>query len=91
MPERCMPEVMSQADSFSQVLIKIQSTGNCAGNLRYLQGMCQPRTVVVTGRCNKNLRLVLQAAESFTVQNTVSVTLKFRTYRTTSFRSAPAF
>ena len=74
----CVPQVMTQSNGFCQVFVHTQRFGNGTSNLRYFQCMRQTRAVMVTLRFQKDLCLVLQSAEGFTVQNTVTVTLVAR-------------
>jgi hypothetical protein len=76
MPERGMPEIMSQCDSLSQILIQAQGARDRPGNLRDLQRVSQARPRVIALRKGENLRLVFQAAEGFAVYYSVAVTLK---------------
>jgi len=76
MAEGSMPEVMSQADCFSQVFIKVECPGDSASYLGYLQGVGESGYVVVTHGSYEYLRLMLEAAECFGVDDAVTVTLK---------------
>jgi hypothetical protein len=58
--------------------------------LRDLQGVGEPGYIVVTQGSNENLCLMLEAAKSLAVDNTVSVTLKSSAYRARLFGFEPA-
>ena len=81
MAERSMPQVMPQTDGFSQVLIQVQGTGERPRQLRGLKGMGETGYVMVTEGSNKDLCLVFQAAERFTVDYAVAVALENGAYR----------
>ena len=61
--ERRVPEIMSECDRFGQILIESERPRDCPRNLRDLERMRQPSTVVVTLRRDKYLRLVAQPPE----------------------------
>ena len=61
--ERRVPEIMSECDRFGQILVKSERPRDGPRNLRDLERMRQPSTVVVTLRRDKYLRLVTQPPE----------------------------
>ena len=68
-------KIMPQGNGFGQVLIQPQGAGNGSGNLADFQRVGQPGAVVVALRRKKHLCFLLQPPETFTVQNSVPVTL----------------
>ena len=56
-PERRVPQIVSQCDCFCQVLIEAKRTGNGSGDLCYLQRVCQPCAVMIAYGGEKDLRL----------------------------------
>ena len=61
--ERRVPEIMSKCDRFGQILVESERPRDGPRNLRDLERMRQPSTVVVTLRRDKYLRLVAQPPE----------------------------
>ena len=61
MAKRRMSKIMSQRDCFHKIFIQPQRLGYGPGNLGYLEGMRQPRTVMVTLGCQKYLCLILKS------------------------------
>lgn len=91
MAEGRMAQVMSQGDRFGQVLVKPQGPGNGPGNLRHLQGVGQPRPIVVPEGSQEHLGLMLQTAERFAVKDAVAIPLESRAQRMVGFPPGPAF
>ena len=79
-PERGMAEIMAEGDRLDEVLVETECLTEGPGDLTDLQGMGETRTVVVSLRCDENLRLMLEAAEGLTVDDTVTITLEARAY-----------
>jgi hypothetical protein len=75
-PEGSVPDVMPQGYGFGQVLIEPQRFSDGTGNLRNLQCMGQPRSVVIAIRREKHLGFVLEPPEGFAVDNPVPVALE---------------
>ena len=80
-PERRMPQIVPQRNCFRQVLVQLETTRQCPGNLRHFQRVRQPRAVVVAFRREEHLRFVFQAAKRFAVDDAVAVALKIRAHR----------
>jgi hypothetical protein len=72
-----MTEVMRQRQRFGEVLIEPQRAGERARDLRDLQRVGQPRAVVITLVEHKDLRLVLEAAESRRMDDAVAIAPKW--------------
>ena len=68
-------------DDIAEILIDGEGAAERARDLRHLQTVGQPGTVVVAFRCNEDLRFVLETAEWFGVHNPVAVTLKIAARR----------
>jgi hypothetical protein len=77
-PERRVPQVVTQRDCFGQVLVESQSPSDCSGNLCHLEGVSEPRPVMVGLREQKHLCLVFEPPERTRVDNPVAVTLEVR-------------
>ena len=60
--ERRVTEVVGERDGLGQFLVQPQHLGHRAGDLRHLERVRQARPVVIAGRREEDLRLVLQAA-----------------------------
>ncbi len=54
-----MPQVMAQGNSLGQVAVELQSDRHRPGDLRYFEHVGQTGAVMVSGRCQKHLGLVL--------------------------------
>jgi hypothetical protein len=91
MAEGRMAEVMTQGNRFGEVFVQAQGSSHSPGDLAYFKGMSQSGSVVVPFRREKNLRLILQATESFTIQNAISINLKNGSYRALIFRQPTTF
>ena len=76
--ERRMPEVVTERDRFGQLLVKPQHLGDRPRDLRHLERVGQPRPVVIAGRREEHLRLVLQPAERLAVDDAIAIALKRR-------------
>ena len=75
MAKRRVAQIMGKADRFGQIFVQPQGAGNGSGNLADFQRVGQPGAVVVALRRKKHLCFLLQPPETFTVQNSVPVTL----------------
>jgi len=69
-------QVVGHGDGLDQILVKHQRAGDGAGDLGDLQGVGEPRTVMVALIVDEHLRLVLQTPESGGVQNAVAIALE---------------
>ena len=76
--ERRVPEIVAERDRFGELLVQPQHLGDRAGDLRHLERVRQPRAVVVAGRREEHLRLVLEPAERLAVDDAIAVALKRR-------------
>jgi hypothetical protein len=61
MAERGVAQVMGKGDSFHQILVGSQCTGDGAPDLGHLQRVSQPGAIVVPLVDHEHLSLVLQA------------------------------
>src|SRR5579862_3681127 len=75
MTEWCVPEIVRKAERFGEILIDCQHTCNRPGDLRHLERMGQPRAVIIALVLDEDLGLVLQAAKSGGMDDTVTVAL----------------
>ena len=78
MAERRVAQVVPEGDGFGQFLVQPQDLGNRPRYLRHLEGVGQPRAVMVSGRREEHLRLVFQTAKGLAVNHPVAVTLERR-------------
>jgi hypothetical protein len=85
-----MPQVVPQGDCLGQVFVEVQGPSYSASYLGDLEGVGEACHIVVTLRDNKNLRLMLEAAEGLRMDDAVTVALKGSAYRTGLFIFKPA-
>ena len=78
MPERRVAEVVAERNRFGQLLVQPQHLGDRPRDLRDLEGVGQARAVVIAGRREEDLRLVLQPAERLAVDDAIAIALKRR-------------
>ena len=76
--ERRMTEVVAEGNGLREALIEAQGLGYGPGVLGDLEGVGKAGPVVVPLRRQKDLGLVLEAAEGLAVKNSVPVPLKDR-------------
>ena len=74
--ERRVAEVVAERDRFRQLLVQPQHFRDRARDLRDLERVRETRAVVVAGRREEHLRLVLQPAERLAVDDAVAVALE---------------
>src|SRR5436305_4732292 len=68
-------EVVTESDGLGEHFVEAQRLRNRARDLRYLEHMRQSRAVVIALGCEKDLRLVLQPAKRFAMNDAVAVAL----------------
>lgn len=88
MTEWTVPNVVGEGDGFREVFIGLQYAGQCAAYCGDFNRMRQPRSIMIGGAVDKHLRLVLEPAETPTVNNPVAVALKFRAQRMARLRES---
>jgi hypothetical protein len=71
-----MPQVMGQGNGFGQVFVQPKGSGDGAGHLGDFQSVGQPGAVVIPNGGEKNLGLMLQAAERLAVNNAIAISLE---------------
>ena len=76
-----MAEVVTERDGLGQLLVQPQHLGDAARDLRDLERVRQARPVVIAGRREEHLRLVLQPAKGLAVNDAVAVALEHRANR----------
>ena len=76
MPVGGMAKIMPQGDGLRQILVEPERPGDGSGHLSHLQGMGQPRPVMIPLGGEKNLGLELQPAKGLAVNNPIPVPLK---------------
>src|SRR5688572_31347023 len=81
MAKRRVAEIVAERDRFGQLLVQVQHLRYRARDLRYFQRVRQPRAVVIAGRRNKHLRLVLEPSEGLGVDDPIAIALERRTNR----------
>ena len=90
MTERRVAEIVAERDRLGQLLVEPQHLGDAARDLRDLERVRQPRAVVIAGRREEHLRLVLQPAERLAVDDAIAIALKRRTDRVLGLGTQPA-
>ncbi len=90
MAERSVSQVVAQSDCLRQVLVEVQGPGYSASYLGDLEGVGEAGHIMVTLGGNKNLCLMLEAAEGLRMDNAVTVALKGSAYRTGFFIFEPS-
>ena len=88
MAERRMTEVVTEGDRFGQLFVQPQHLGDGARDLRHLEGVREPGPVMIAGRREEDLRLVLQPAERLAVNDAIAIALKRRPHLVLDFRAA---
>ena len=88
--ERRVPEVVAEGDGFGQLLVQPQHLRDRAGDLRHLERVREPRAVVIAGRREEHLRLVLQPAKRLAVDDAVAIALERRPHVVFGLRTQPA-
>ena len=78
MPERRVARVVPEPDRLGQILVQSQRARHDARDPGRLEGVRDPRPVVVAGRVDEDLRLALQASERLRVHDPVPVALERR-------------
>src|SRR5688572_189118 len=73
-------EIVTQRDRLGELFVELQHLGDGARDLRHLEAVRQPRAVMIAGRSEEDLRLVLQSPERLAVNNPIPVVLKGRTH-----------
>ena len=76
-----MADVMHQGEGFDQAFIQLERGGDGARNLRHLNGVGEPGAEMIGEALGEYLRLVLQAAESASMNDAVAIALEIVTIR----------
>jgi hypothetical protein len=76
MAERGVAEVVAEGDGLGQVLVEPQADRHGPGDLRHLEHMGQAGAVMVAGRGEEDLGLVLEPPEGLGMDDPVPVALK---------------
>ena len=90
MAEGRVTQIVPERDRLGQLFVEAQHLGDAARDLRDLEGVRQPRPVMIAGRREEDLRLVLQAAEGLAVDHAVAIALEGRPNRILRLRPQPA-
>src|SRR3954463_766483 len=78
MAERRVSEIVAERNGFGELLVEAQHLGDAARDLRDLEGVRQPGPIVVAGRREEDLRLVLEPPERLAVDDPIAVALERR-------------
>jgi hypothetical protein len=81
MPERGVPEIVAERDGLGQFLVQPQHLRDAARDLRDLERVREPGAIVIAGRGEEDLGLVLQPPERLAVDDTVTIALERRADR----------
>src|SRR5262249_48408049 len=73
MAERRMAKIMSQRQGFGEILVEAERPRQRPGDLRHLEGVSEPRAIVIALVEHEDLGLVLEAAKRGRVDDTVAV------------------
>ena len=84
--ERRVPEVVTERDGLGQLLVQPEHLRDGARNLRDLERVREPGAIVIAGRREEDLRLVLEAAKRLAVDDAVAIALKRRPHVVFDFR-----
>jgi hypothetical protein len=76
MAERRVAHVVPEADRLRQVLVQAQRARDHARDPRRLERVRHARSVVVAGRVDEDLRLLLEPAEGLRVEDPIAVALE---------------
>ena len=79
MAKGSMAKVMGKSNRLYKGFVEAQGGANGSGYLRDFEHMGQPSSIMVTSRCKKNLGLVLESTECFTMDNPIPVLLNRQT------------
>ena len=91
MAERRVAEIMGKRQRLGQILVDGEGARQRPGNLRHLDGMGQPRAVVIALVIDEDLGLVLEPAKGGRMDDAVAVALKRRSGWGSTFGIKPAF
>ena len=89
-PERRVAEIVPESDRFGQLFVEAQHFGDRPGDLRDLERVRQARPVMIAGRREKHLCLVLEATERLAVNDAVAIALKRRSNIVLALRTQTA-
>ena len=79
--ERSVAEIVAQRDRLREVLVQAEDLRHGSGDLGHLQGVGEPRPVVVAGRREEHLGLVLEPAKRLAVHDAIAVAMERRPNR----------
>ena len=80
MAEWRVPEVVAEGDGFGQLFVQPEHFGDGPGDLRDLERVREAGPVVIAGRREEDLRLVLEAPEGLAVDDAIPIALERRTH-----------
>jgi len=72
-------QVVTKGNRFGQLFVQPEHLRDRPGDLRHLERMRQPGPVVISGRREEHLGLVLQSAKRLAMNDAVAIALKGRT------------
>ena len=90
MAERRVAEIVTKRDRFGELFVQPQHLRDRARNLRHFERVRQAGAVVIAGRREEHLRLVLQPAERLGVDDAIAIALERRTNRILGLLADPA-
>ncbi len=80
-PERRVAQVVTERDRFGQLFVQPQHLRDRARDLRDFERVRQPRAIVIAGRREEHLRLVLEPTERLGVDDAIAIALEGRANR----------
>ena len=90
MAERRVAEIVPERNRFGKLLVQLQHLRDGSRDLRDLERVRQPRAVVIAGRREEHLRLVLEPAKRLRVHDAIAIALKRRPHVVFGFFAQPA-
>ena len=90
MAERGVAEIVRERERLGEILVEAEGAGDGAGDLRDFEAVRQPRPVEIALVIDKDLGLVLQAAESSRMDDAVAVALERRAQIVLRLRIEPS-
>ena len=78
MTKRRVPEIVSERNRLGEFFVQAQHLRDGARDLRDLERVCEAGAIVIAGRREEHLRLVLQPPERLAVNDAVAIALERR-------------
>src|SRR3546814_4453027 len=69
-------EIVGKRQRFGQILVELEAARQPAGDLRHLDAMRQPGTIMVALGCDEDLGLVLESAKGRRMDDPIPIALE---------------